>query len=115
MGHRHRFAPRIATFNKPHNWVKTSVLVLLDATGANLPLADIAVLSACKYHSLAVLLPKYARWKYVHQSFDSKRNCSVYSIARRGRDFLDYRAPPPLRQYFHNALRLRLISLQNAS
>lgn len=95
----------IATFRGMHNYVKSTILVILynfsgvqttDGTPAALSLASLVEVSGLKYNTLACSLGRWCRWHYI-KKYKGSRGYN-YAIDDRGKHFIDNRLPPILRR-----------------
>ncbi len=97
---RHEYRPHFATFRGRHNLVKVRVFVLLALTVGEqhrgLSLSQITALSHENYRSLAVLLPRWVRWRYIGRCLYKGETIYSYYLLRRGERFIRLIVPPSL-------------------
>lgn len=92
----------IPTFEGKHNSLRSKVwLVLFDNAlggGKGLRLNELASKSGAGYHSLAVSLTKWIKWRYV--GYRSGPKGRLYCLRKRGKDWLErWQSTMPLSRY----------------
>jgi hypothetical protein len=91
-----------ATFNGCHNAVKTKVLIVLfhrqytEELGSGLTAKQISIIAGVNYDTLLSRLGKWHSWGYIRRVGKVDGNGRLvfhYSIASRGRNFIEARVP----------------------
>lgn len=91
-----------ATFNGIHNATKSKCLIVLE-NHPKLSAQELALLTGIPASSVFSSVMHWAKenWEYVQRTIDMKdgQPCFVYSIAPRGRKFLEIIPPEKMEQY----------------
>jgi len=106
-----------SSFRGKHNSTKSKILLQLYSVWSRgdhdgLCLSELVTLTGTSTASLQTLLPRWVKWDYtkVGAKLYHDRAVKCYTIAPRGRKFVEVRIPPPKREQLINEIKLSRIT-----